>query len=106
MLNLLFADGGANRWHNHVCGCGSHYSACHTHRFGNALQKMSVGQNHGYIRLRLGENKGRKKAFLAVYARRCAPGVAFFPKFQLHGPHPHFHKRGPQKRAVQAEYTY
>lgn len=61
MLNLLFADGGANRWHNHVCGCGSHYSACHTHRFGNALQKMSVGQNHGYIRLRLGENKGREK---------------------------------------------
>ena len=103
MLNLLFADGGAT-----VGIIMSVVAAViiHTHRFGNALQKMSVGQNHGYIRLRLGENKGREKAFLAVYARRRAPGVAFFPKFQLHGPHPHFHKRGSQKRAVQAEYTY
>lgn len=42
---------------------------------------MSVGQNHGYIRLRLGENKGREKAFLAVYATAARAGVAFFQNF-------------------------
>ena len=66
MLNLLFADGGANCWHNHVCGCGSHYSALSYSSLWQRAKKMSVGQNHGYIRLRLGENKGREKAFLAV----------------------------------------
>lgn len=106
MLNLLFADGGATVGIIMsvvaaviillviLIALATRYKKCPS-------DKIMVIFGSG-----LGKTKdGKKRSSLCMHGGR-APGVAFFPKFQLHGPHPHFHKRGSQKRAVQAEYTY